>query len=253
LNHSFVQVSNSTLCGKCHYDFFSHSEYAICDSCNMTAGVEPISTVNGKTLLLCDNCTLLEQNAIKNEIIEQKTAEEKNSEIIKKLKDIIKYDETLTTSAQFFNAGTIACVELKKIIDSDDEIPVSEKHFKLTELIKARYSNNKKILFSAKQIEIETTSDNRAIQYFLNDLASKLSKEESERLHLANIDYVPVVAPKSVPKVKMTNDEKLAQIYAKGMKIPIEQARVLVKSGLKDMGVSCTCVETPGLCKLHGV
>jgi shikimate kinase len=49
----------------------------------------------------------------------------------------------------------------------------------------------------------------------------------------------------------MSKFDKQLESYAKALGIPVEQARRALEAGLKKQGYSCTCKETPGICKVH--
>jgi hypothetical protein len=245
MNHSFVSQPNSTLCAKCHYDMLSHMDNVACDACS---NVGIVNVVN--SMLLCDVCAEKEIS-IRSEVIPPHNEVNVENEVKQLAKEINPNLVTMETSMDFFNAETISLIELEKLILADENIPADQKYFELVARVRASYQDYRRILFEATKIQVEIASKQRAQQYYLNDLASRVSKQTRDELKLTNIEYQPKELPKAIPKVRLTPEEKIIASYAAAMNIPIEQARALVRNNMREAGITCTCQTEPGMCKLH--
>ncbi|MEM3038642.1 MAG: hypothetical protein QXE45_04525 [Thermoplasmata archaeon] len=90
--------------------------------------------------------------------------------------------------------------ELKIAIDANPHIPDKAAH--LAEKLLDRYRQLQDAIFKIDQEKLELLNQQKAIQVYLNDLASKLRQEERERLQLQNINYKPPVKIKAKPTAK---------------------------------------------------
>jgi hypothetical protein len=256
MNHKFdMNPNDKHYCRRCARDFLSHSDMADCESCKRIGPCELLILPNG-SMLLCDECYKATQQKIEPKPIQEyvSTEHERLSQDITKLAGDIEYDESLTTSQQFFNRKTESLIDREKRIMNDNKIPDKDDKIRaIRNAITNEVIRNKQILFSAAQIQVEIASENRAIQYYLNDFASRVSKELRKELHLDNPSYIPKVAPAKVAKVKMTPLDREIGNYAKRMNIPLAKAKELYMNNLRELQMSCTCMETPGICKMHGL
>lgn len=98
-------------------------------------------------------------------------------------------DAALTVRTDLFNASTTAILELKKLIDEDETI--TNKPYALAEELKNRFNHFKQVIFKAQEEIIDATSNQRAIQSYLNQIANQLRAEEREKLKIADLNYKP--------------------------------------------------------------
>lgn len=222
MKHYFVPLFNTKICKTCKKVESEHFEIASCESCNRAP--EPCR-YNEDEILMCSSC--LERDIeIKVELSNQSESE---------LAAAIQIDNNLTTSQDFFNAETVSMVELEQIIARDTEIADDQKHFKLVELIRERHKMFRQKLFEVKQLEVEILSRERAMQYRLNDIASKFRLDEREKLKLQDLSYTPKEVATKAPKIKMTMEDKLIENYARLMKVSVEQAKILFRNKMKEV------------------
>lgn len=248
MNHSFhPSVLDTSKCAKCKRIEKDHSNEAECEACGTVGPCDAFGE-----LLLCASCLKKEYDIAINQqkiraqqiehgaanVIEFPARVETNqaTELIQKLAETASFKK-LETSKDYFNAETEPIVELEKKIMSDESIgTIQQRQYKLAEEVKARFVNFQKVLFDITELQLAVTSYMRKDQHYLNELATKLRTEEREKLHLQDINYNPTapVKPKKVSNVPKTNDpmERLAEQYAKNLRIPIEQARIMVKNVL---------------------
>lgn len=208
------------------------STFGPCESCG-----KPNHRTMNKTLMVCPDCLILEQEA-QAEL--ERGAEDRiaaHNEEWKKRAE--KVNHALQVNTDIFNAQTIAIVELKKLIDSDESVPSNEKHEILAQLIKEHHAHMQQVLFPAKNLLSEITSSMRADEQYLHELRNKLSREAIERLKLEDINYKPTEpkvlktpkAPKVVsdkdatprkraPKLNMAELNKHAEILSKELGMP---------------------------------
>jgi ribosomal protein L37AE/L43A len=250
---------NQTLCAVCYRTEELHGKVE-CESCSRVAS---LTNVNG--MWICQLCLDKELEVvvssptsqveiqstpitIANEINTDHRPTEIQNQSINKLGS-----QAISRSEEFFNARTIAIADRWKSIQLDETINAENKHYELAREVREHFLHMKNVLFQAVEVQLECAANQKADQVYLNTLASKLREEERVKLHLQNIDYIPPTIPKSIPKgPKLSKDDKIAADYARIMNIPIETARRLINNKLKEVtGFTCTCKETPGLCKIH--
>ncbi len=126
------------------------------------------------------------------------------------LQHAAEIDQTVKTRADFFNSRTVSIQYLKDAIDADDSI--TNKHYELASRLDTRFKHLRDVLFPKAKLETEAiVSEQRAIQVYLNNLASKLRQEEREKLRLSDIQYKPAIprAPKPVTLKKKIDKEEL--------------------------------------------
>ena len=246
--HPFIQsLAKADECAKCKRTAIQHTKDAVCESCCMTG---PCEIEENDDILMCEHCTkrdkeikievaLYKVQQLKKELVPEKTFA---AELLTVAKSI-EIDNAMTTSQDFFNAETVAVVDLQKAIDADENIAADQKHFELVRVIRARYTHFRSVLFEVKKVELEITSRERALQYRLNELASKFRGEEREKLKLQDLTYIPKEVAVKAPKVKLTPEEKLIEQYAAIMKVPIEQARIMFNAKMKNTKPESTIGE----------
>lgn len=218
--HSFVlsisdSEKDSTKCAKCKRSEIDHTDKATCETCPNVGRCElyPLSESN-TIALLCPSCIRQHETArMSPEAQEQRVKEmndrSKRDSILhssipdaQKALDLIgqsqKIDNSIQTRSDIFNAETVAIVDLKNAIDSD--VSVTNKHFKLAEVLTERRNHFKKVIFDLSAEMVEKSNRQQAIQVYLNELSSKLRVEEREKIKLADINYSPLPVKISKPK-----------------------------------------------------
>lgn len=248
MKHSFIaSITDNQTCAKCKRDEQAHGSSATCESCLMSGVCE----INEDDILMCATCekrddeikvelSLEKVKELREELKPEKTFAEELITVAK----TIEIDQELGTSQDFFNAETVAIVDLQKAIENDVEVPQDQKHFELVRVIRARYAHFRATLFEIKKVELEIVSRERALQYRLNDLAGKFRSDEREKLKLQDLTYIPKEIATKAPKVKLSPEEKLIEQYAQYMKISIEQATVLFNNKMKTLKPTSVVGET---------
>jgi hypothetical protein len=236
-----------------------HTDLAECESCGNTG---PVDMVNN--MMLCALCQDRENNVIPAEpkpIVIETSVESEIKEVINDNSPTSLENEALNrmgsnsikTTMDYFNARTTAIEELRKQIEADDSVSKENKHFELARIIRDHFKHMRRVLFEAMEVQLQCASEQRADQAYLNTLAAKLSREAKEELHLETPNYEPKKPPvsRTTSGPRMSKFDKQLESYAKALGIPVEQARRALEAGLKKQGYSCTCKETPGICKVH--
>lgn len=262
MNHSFVAaVWNNKICAgyikdgvkiPCLQSESSHGDAVLCESCS---NVGPVELVN--KMLLCASCIAKERAVITEPKSEPEPPIEKLLERIDKLAEssTIKHimDSAIAGNIKqyrdFFNADIPSIIQLREMIESDDSIAPDQKNYALAKALQRRITYLTMVLFTLRGSEIELTSEVKSIQFYVKDLIPQLRMKLRAEFAELTPNYTPQVIKTTAPKAARKNaQDKLAESYAKMMKIPFEQAQRLLANKLRD---ECTCSETPGMCKVH--
>ena len=200
MNHSFIPKNlNKELCAVCEYPEYAHSNEAECESCGNNGPCEIVDSI-----LMCANCQS-RNNEINLELAELEKNKINPADILIKS---IEIDNSIQIRSDFFNSRTASIESLRLAIEADDTIPTDKKHFELAQRLDNRFKHLRDVLMPEKKIEIEAiASEQKAIQVYLNTLASSLRKEEREKLRLSDISYKP--QPVSKPKVPRAPSKKI--------------------------------------------
>jgi len=130
-------------------------------------------------------------------------------------------DSSVQTRSDIFNAETVSIIELRDAIDADDTI--TNKHFKLGEIVMERMNGYKKAIFEMNEEMVALANKQIANQIYLNELSNKLRLEEREQLKLKDINYKPnpvkVTKPSSASKVRKFDKAELKK-WASIAKMP---------------------------------
>jgi len=166
-------------------------------------------------------------------------------DLINNLHEVVKQGVPfeLKTSQDFFNAETIAYVDVQKQIDADDSIPQDEKRFAYHNYIKTQHELFRKRLFELKKEELELSNRDKALQYILNSITHKFKTEERDALKLQDINYVPKVVAVKAPKVKLSPEDKLIDTYAKFLKVDFETAKKLFAHGMREQKITSSPID----------
>lgn len=187
MNHSFVPSQLDTnKCASCRRSQIDHSELAKCDCCDDYIGkCELIDD-----MLMCPRCTKRQAE------ITAELAQHKDNPYKHKHEDL---DTSIQTSKDFWNSRIASFEHLKKAID--DDITIIEKEWELAQRVKNRIGHLKEVLFPQRKLELEAVvTEHRMLQTQLNVLASKITKEQREKLKISDINYVPTIPKISKPK-----------------------------------------------------
>ena len=263
MNHPFQAAAwNKQLCSKCLSGEAVHGDSVTCESCNNVGLVEKI----GK-LFLCESCAKRENNTPDPvKINKEEQTIEKFVERINKAAESSTVKNVMDAAIQgnikqyrdFFNAKIPSIVELKELIDANNEIIAGAKDEKeilerrsyaLAKALQARVTYLTMVLFNLRGSEIELSAEVKSIQFYVKDLIPQLRLAKQAEFAAITPNYTPVVVKQTAPKsVKKNAQDKLAESYAKMMNISFEQAQRLLANKLRD---ECSCSETPGMCKVH--
>lgn len=229
MNHLFkAGTIDASKCIHCKRTADMHS----CDIC----GAEGISVeLKYGNMLMCQPCIIKEDQLYKESQkpeniaarIESATAEIKQAASINDvLRDSRLTDDGIAVRTDIFNAATVAIVDLKKSIDSDDTI--QNKPYALAEELKRRFEHFKNVIFEMQQSIVEAGNEQKAIQVYLNQLANTLRAEEREKLKISDLNYKPNPVKSATPKaIKTTGTQKKTKLN-----------KVELRNAAKELGVS---------------
>jgi hypothetical protein len=214
LSHAFVpSFTDIKLCGRnsCGFPAEKHGANAVCDSCDNVG----ILQVNGK-IAMCRECLAKDiENTLPSVPVSEITPSEPLQNTVLQMSREI--DNSIRVSSDLFNAATTPILELKKAIDADDTIPADKKHYRLAETLLERFNQHKRAIFDMQEKIVAEHSNQRAIQQYLNGLASSLQTEEREKLKLADINYKPEVVKEVKPKVQKPKAQKFSNAEIKAV------------------------------------
>lgn len=230
---------DQTICAICKRDEFTHSPDMECECCGSKqpnrngSGNELIVHMND--MILCAICRMKDLTARQN-IADTANAriKEHNSNVIENqvthfgnitLEMSKQLDQTIQVKTDIFNANIISIAQLKDAIWADDSI--TNKHFKLAEILTARFNHLQDVIFKARETQIAAGNEQKSIHQYLNDLSNKLRKEEREKLQLKDINYKPEspkldkIKPPSVKKTDKEEIRKYCSDLSKELGLPI--------------------------------
>jgi hypothetical protein len=120
--------------------------------------------------------------------------------------------------SEYYNAKVLAIVELEKKINNDPAI--ENKPFFFAQQVQARQQHLYKTLVSVRELITEIDSERHANFRAINALASRLKKEEREKLNIKYAEYVPPSKVTSVRQPRMNAQDKVIEGIAKMMFAP---------------------------------
>jgi hypothetical protein len=188
----------------------------------------------------CDSCWNHEENATKaHEVTRVSFPATPKHPIQAIVNDVVaeakQIDETIEVRTDLFNAATVAIVELKSSIDSDESI--QNKPYALAEALKTRFEHHQAVIFELNRQIVEAHNEQKAIQQYLNGMANQLRAEEREKLKIQDINYTPK-APKS-PTVKKISTSQTNRKTKFSMTELREAAK---KMGISEFTLKMECV-----------
>jgi len=234
MEHKFrPSMTDSKVCSECKQTPMQHGDFATCETC---PNIGPVEMFAG--MAMCASCREKELEAVRahqapelqearlaehnRKLEEDKLIRAENTPILS-ISDLVtkarSVDQSLQVVGDLFNAATVAIVDIKNSIESDDSIPTNEKAFRLANVLIERNDTYAGLIFDTRKTLVELESTQRTIQTYLNDLANKLRKEEREKLSLKYADYKPnpvKPAPTGTrkPKTPKYDKDELAKAVA---------------------------------------
>ena len=230
MNHKFVASGSAPAeCVKCKFDVMAHGEFGRCQQCNKFPTVVNIV----EDYLMCPSCEFSEMQARQEaanrpaEIPEpiKRIEEERFNSPAAQIENIVKSNggsalaDLPMSGDEFFNAETIAILELEKKINADANIPANEKSFFFVREMQERHKSLSVTLVEGIKLVVEIRSRDQAVNRALNLTASKLRADEKAKLKIQDINYVPKEAPKKVT-ARMTQKDRTIESIAKTMYAP---------------------------------
>jgi hypothetical protein len=226
MDHKFlVSTIDSTICSKCKRVEPMHGPEAVCEACPNVGPVEMFGD-----MALCRECIAKEmETAIAYQAPELQEARLQAHNATLALARQI--DTSVETRTDIFNAATISFDEIRKAIETDENIPQDQKNFKLAETVKERFEHYKKIFFEHNEIAVNAATNQRAAIQYLNTLANKLKAEEREKLQIADMSYKPqaVVSTKVKPikTVKIKTNTSQADLNKAAKELGLESTHTI--------------------------
>lgn len=227
MNHAFSPSKlNVIVCAACSRNMLAHTNNAECEACGNRDKCDIINEI-----LLCDSCkdreleTLAEPKG--NAIDATNTSNTPTGFNIP-----VPISEQIYTTArsiasdlpangsEYYNSKILAIVELEKRINADDSIPADQKVFFFAGQIQARQNHLYKTLVSVKELITEIDSERHANFRAINALASRLRKEEREKLNIKYAEYVPPAKISKVRQPRMSAQDNVIEGMAKLMFAP---------------------------------
>lgn len=190
MNHSFTPSQiDSTKCNLCKRGVIDHTDMATCECCSYVGKCDTFMT-----MLMCPECVA------KEKILQNDSKQNEDKRLTNLLDRSRTVDYSIQVKEDIFNSETISITEIKKFIDSDENI--ANKAYILAERIMDRINHFQKVIFD-KQAEItEESNKQRAAQSYLNQLVTQLRVEEREKLKLKDINYRPSETKTKVKKIE---------------------------------------------------
>lgn len=167
-------------------------------------------SVHYGNLWMCDDCwnkeLALQAEANKPENVESRVLATKvvntPTPIDSTLVKTREIDSSIQIRTDLFNAATVAIMDIKKSIDSDESI--TNKPARLAETLLERFNHYKQVVFELNEKIVEAGTEQKAIQVYLNQLANSLRAEEREKYKISDINYKPQTKTPTVKAIKTT-------------------------------------------------
>ena len=227
MNHKFKSnASAPATCIECNHDVVTHSEFATCDICKRFPVIVDIYK-GYEEYVMCAGCYASENEAALVNKAKLNEASKVIPETIQRIetefasrngndiKDSAIVDLPMNGD-EYFNAETIATVELEKRVLSNSDVPEDKKNFDFHQQMQMRQAHLQVALKKGIELLVETRSRLSSIQRSMNVNAAKLRKDERDKLKIADINYVPKEIPKKV-QARTTEKNKvvinIAQIF----------------------------------------
>jgi len=204
---------------QCGRPLIDHTDFATCESCPNVGKMELYAD-----MLLCPNCIRLENEA--NLAHQAPELQEKRLQ----LNDILIHSRSIDTVVQLrtdiHNAETVAIDTLRQAIELDES--VTNKRYRLAEVIKERYLHHKTIIFELSEQLVTEQNKQRVQQQYLNQLASSLRQEERDKLNLEHPNYQPVPFKISKPRASKKTKIDRAEIKKWALDVGVPEAVIMM-------------------------
>lgn len=189
---------------KCRFCKFPQTEHK-CEVCEKESSVQLMYG----SILMCPECSDKEIK-LKEEMNRPENVAARVNEANERMNTLLqqsqKIDDSIQVTSDLFNANTVAIVELKKSIDSDESI--TNKPYALAEALTNRFSHLKQVIFERNEQNRTDGNEQKAIQVYLNNMANTLRAEEREKLKISDINYQPGAIKPVKPKLIKTSSAK---------------------------------------------
>lgn len=230
MDHPFTPSANDLVhCRICKRVYKSHTDNVECESCNFVGKCNVY-----ENMLLCDSCIEKSKKASEEVVKTTEVLVEDSKALIdraNKIQDNIKY------SGDFFNAETVAFIEVKKAYLNDASIPEAEREFAFHKYLVETIEQNQKKIFDNNTENLTLTVQNSSAINILRDYGDKVREEHRERIKQSDAMYSPLnVKPVkvSVKKASPTNAlERIIEQYALSMNVSKEIARQVIEGGMQ--------------------
>lgn len=220
MNHAFSPSKlNVIICAACGRNMLAHTNSAECEACGKVGKADIVNEI-----LMCDECVSREL-AVEPHGLPSNTAQGFTSIPIPQSEQIYTTARSIASDlpangSEYYNSKILAIVELEKRINADDSIPADQKVFFFAGQIQARQNHLYKTLVSVKELITEIDSERHANFRAINALASRLRKEEREKLNIKYAEYVPPAKISKVRQPRMSAQDNVIEGMAKLMFAP---------------------------------
>ena len=224
MNHAFSPSKlNVIICASCSRNMLAHTNSAECEACGKIGKADIINEI-----LMCEACFSKEITATS-----ELTSTDANSTISNKptgfdIEESVSsqiYTTARTIAAdlpangsEYYNSKILAIVELEAKINNDPAI--ENKAFFFAGQIQARQNHLYKTLVSVRELITEIDAERHANFRAINALASRLRKEEREKLNIKYAEYVPPTKVGKVSQPRLSAQDKVIEGMAKMMFAP---------------------------------
>lgn len=263
MNHSFIASAwSKTACAKCARTEQVHGNEVQCESCSNIGSVEVVGKI-----LMCAECQARDTNTIPIESIsvkEQLSIEQVRIQVDRivdsnaiqnmngdSMRSMI--DEAIRGNIKeytdFFNAKIPSINELKESIDNNNTIEPDQKKYALALILRHRIQYLARVLFATKSGQLEMAAEVKVIQEYMGKIIPELRVRLRHEFAQANPNFTPQIIKTTKERGKARSaSDKLAESYAKMMKITVDEAKKLLEKKLRN---ECKCSEMPGICPVH--
>jgi len=225
---SHLEIANCATCKKSEQ---AHGDNASCECCDYTGPDCDIFM----DMVMCPVCICKEQTAIVEaadawEIVKaQKKVEAEQKTAIEKALEV---DYSVEVRTDLFNAAIVPIIELKKLIDEDSTIQLENKHFELTAKVMERIDHLSTTIFDMDEEKLALVNERHKWQVQFNELSSRLSQEEKDKLKIKDINYQPrsIVIKKPKAPAKRKFDKVELRKYAAELGIDMYSLQMVVVS-----------------------
>jgi len=227
MRHSFNKSLHDK-CAVCGRNEADHTDSAQCEACSNTGLCE---VING--MLLCAVCHAKE-NSVATAPITNDTRADRIAELTRQF-----CKEVATT---YFTSNVTAIVDIEHQISD-----AGGNRYDVAQAIEARFiAQREAMIFNRIGADLD--------QKYLNVIVPSLREEEREKFKQYDISYKPaaVVAVPVISKPRMSKEDRIYAATAARYGLTVEQYKAkLEKMYSVTANESCTCAETPGICKVH--